>query len=102
MTLASNAYAPFRFSTRRLNAREGLASYRDMLDRSVGSFDVEPISERFAFEAPSFALPGLGIAHIQSSALRVRRAHEAATDATRDLILAVVHYGDAATRQRGL
>src|SRR5262245_24111115 len=101
MTLASNAYAPFRFSTRRLSAREGLTSYRDMLDRSVGSFDVEPIGERFAFEATSFTLPGLGIAHIESSALGVRRAHEAATDGTRDLVLAVVHRGDAAICQRG-
>jgi AraC-like DNA-binding protein len=101
MTATGDQFSPVTFSTRNLPPRLRLAAYRDMLNMSVGNFEVDAVDELFEFRADSLALPGLGIAHIASSALRVERALKAAPDADRDLVLAVVHDGAASTMQRG-
>ena len=101
MTLAGKTIASVRFSTAEVPLRERLTAYRDMLCTSVGNFEVEAPEDAFAFSSNSIALPGLGIAQIKSSALRIERSREMAVDATRDLVLAVVHDGWASTTQRG-
>ena len=101
MTLAGKTIASVRFSTAEVPLPERLTAYRDMLCTSVGNFEVEAPEDAFAFSSNSIALPGLGIAQIKSSALRIERSREMAVDATRDLVLAVVHDGWASTTQRG-
>jgi AraC-like DNA-binding protein len=101
MTSASDPVASVRFSTAEVPLRDRLTAYRDMLGTSVGNFEVEATEDAFAFSSNSLALPGLGIAQIRSSALRIERTRDMATDATRDLVLAVVHDGWASTTQRG-
>jgi len=93
--------ASVRFSTAALPRDERLNAYRDMLGRSVGHFEVEAIGDRFDFSASSLALPGLGIAQIASSALRIERTRDMAADTTRDLVFAVVHEGSSSRAQRG-
>ena len=90
-----------RFSTAALPLDERLSAYRDMLGRSVGHFTVEAIGDRFDFSSTSLALPGLGIAQIASSALRIERTRDMAADTTRDLVFAVVHEGSSSRMQRG-
>jgi hypothetical protein len=90
-----------RFSTATLPLDERLSAYRDMLGRSVGHFEVEAIGDRFDFSSSSLALPGLGIAQIASSALRIERTRDMAADTTRDLVFAVVHEGSSSRMQRG-
>ena len=101
MALAGDPSASTRFSTATLPERERLTVYRDMLGRSVGHFEVEAIGDDFEFSSNSLALPGLGIAQIASSALRIERTRDMAADATRDLVFAVVHEGSSSRVQRG-
>src|SRR5215468_6204983 len=101
MALAGDPSASTRFSTATLPERERLTAYRDMLGRSVGHFDVEAIGDRFDFSSNSLALPGLGIAQIASSALRIERTRDMTADATRDLVFAVVHEGSSSRLQGG-
>jgi AraC-like DNA-binding protein len=101
MAPPGDTFASARFSTAALPQRERLAAYRDMLGRSVGNFEVEAIGEGFEFSSNSLALPGLGIAQIASSALRIERTRDMAADATRDLVFAVVHEGSSSRLQRG-
>ncbi|MEZ5934766.1 MAG: helix-turn-helix domain-containing protein [Alphaproteobacteria bacterium] len=89
------------FSTGSLPPADRLPAYRDMLDRSVGHFDIKAAAEDFQFDAVSFDLPRLGIAHITSSALRIERPHGTASDDCRDLVFAVMHDGGASREQRG-
>ena len=89
-----------RFSTAALPLHDRLSAYRDMLGRNVGHFEVEAIGDRFDFSSNSLALPGLGIAQIASSALRIERTRDMATDTTRDLVFAVVHEGSSSRVQR--
>jgi AraC-like DNA-binding protein len=96
-----DTFAPVRFSTASLPLRERLAAYRDMLGRSVGKFEIEAIGDGFHFSSQSIALPGLGVAQITSSALRISRTHGMAMDTTRDLVFAVVHEGASSRVQRG-
>ena len=101
MTLAADRFASVRFSTGGLPPRERLTAYREMLSRSVGNFEVEAIEDAFDFSANAFALPGLGVAQIASSALRVERPSGVPVEDARDLILAVMHDGTASFTQRG-
>jgi hypothetical protein len=101
MAPAGGTFASARFSTAALPQRERLTAYRDMLGRSVGNFDVEAMGDDFEFSSNSLALPGLGIAQIASSALRIERTRDMAADATRDLVFAVVHEGSSSRMQRG-
>ena len=101
MTVAADTFAPIRFSTEGLPLRERLTAYREMLGRSVGNFEVKATGDEFDFIANSFALPGLGIARIVSSGLRVERPRGEPGRETRDLVLAVMHDGMALTAQRG-
>src|SRR5262245_64481794 len=101
MAPAGDTFGYARFSTAALPRRERLTAYRDMLGRSVGHFDVEAIGDDFEFSSNSLALPGLGIAQIASSALRIERTRDMAADATRDLVFAVVHEGSSSRVQRG-
>jgi AraC-like DNA-binding protein len=101
MTMASETPGPIRFSTEDLPPGTRLTAYREMLDRSVGNFEVEASAEEFDFCATSFALPGLGIAHIAGSALRIERTRKMLVADARDLILTVVHDGASSRVQRG-
>jgi AraC-like DNA-binding protein len=101
MAEASDKSAVARFSTAGLPAQARLAAYRNMLGRSVGNFEIEPLADQFEFSTQSLVLPGLGVAHIRSSALRIARTRETAVDATRDLVFAVMHEGSAWREQRG-
>ena len=101
MTLAADRFASVRFSTGGLPPRERLTAYREMLSRSVGNFEVEAIEDAFDFSANTLALPGLGVAQIASSALRVERPSGVPVEDARDLILAVMHDGRASFTQRG-
>jgi AraC-like DNA-binding protein len=101
MAPTADTFASVRFSTGKLPLREGLAAYRDMLGKSVGNFDVTATGDRFEFSTNSFALPGLGVAHIASTALRIERTHGMAADTMRDLVFAVVHEGSSSRCQRG-
>ena len=53
MTPAGEAFAPVRFSTGNLRQRQRLTAYREMLDRSVGHFEVDSVDDRFTFSANS-------------------------------------------------
>lgn len=99
--MTGDAFAPVRFSTEALPLSERLSAYRDMLGRSVGNFEIERSGDEFHFSSSSVALPGLGVAQIASSALRIERTRGMATDATRDLVFAVVHEGSSSRVQRG-
>jgi AraC-like DNA-binding protein len=101
MAFAGDTFASTRFSTAAVPARERLTAYRDMLGRSVGHFEVAAIGDGFRFSSESLALPGLGIAQIASSALRIERTRDMTADATRDLVFAVVHEGSSSRVQRG-
>lgn len=101
MATAGDTFASARFSTGALPQRERLSAYRDMLGRSVGNFEVEAIGDGFEFSSNALALPGLGVAQIASSALRIERTRDMAADATRDLVFAVVHEGSSSRKQRG-
>lgn len=87
MTPAVSTTTSIRFSIVHLPPRERLPAYRHMLGRSVGNFEIEAMEDAFDFSATSYALPGLGIAHIASSALRIARTRETAADDNRDLVL---------------
>jgi AraC-like DNA-binding protein len=99
--MADDTFVTAKFSTGKLPLREGVMAYRDMLSRTVGTLDVEAIGEHFEFSTHAMALPGLGIARITSSALRVGRTLNMPVDAGRDLIFAVMHQGSAWREQRG-
>src|SRR5262245_39627491 len=99
--MTGDAFAPVRFSTASLPLRERLSAYCDMLGRSVGNFEIEAIGDGFHFSSSSIALPGLGVAQIASSPLRIARTPGMATDTTRDLVFAVVHDGSSSRVQRG-
>jgi AraC-like DNA-binding protein len=100
MSMRDGPYRSFRFSTRCLSPSQGLTAYREMLERSIGAHDVDTEeSSRFAFAATCFTAPGLGIAHIASGAVCVKRTGAMPADAN-DLVLAVVHQGTAAARRR--
>jgi len=101
MIAARDTFSSVKFSTGDLPKGRRLAAYRDMLNASVGNFEVEATGDAFEFRAHSVTMPGLGIAHISSSALRVERRRGVEPDATRDLILAVVRDGTATTAQCG-
>ena len=100
MAPAGDTFASVKFSTGNLPPHERLTAYREMLGRSVGNFEVEAIEDEFDFSANAFALPGLGIAQIASSALRVERPSGAPAEEARDLVLAVMHDGTASFTQR--
>jgi AraC-like DNA-binding protein len=100
MSLTGNPSASVEFSTEDFPLRERLDAFREVT-RSVGNFEVEAIGDEFAFSAYSVALPGLAVAHVASSAVRVERTREMAADDTRDLTVAVVHSGTVAAAQRG-
>lgn len=78
-----------------------LAAYREMIGRSVGRFDVKPLGDDFRFRASASALPGVNIAQISSSPVRVERTRRMAVDETRDLTLAIFEAGTVVANQRG-
>jgi AraC-like DNA-binding protein len=84
-----------------LPPRERVEAYRQMLNTGVGRFDVEVPGDSFDFRATAFALPGLGVAQIESSPVRVSRMRGMAVGTSRDLIFSVVHDGIASIEQRG-
>lgn len=100
MTVATDTFASIKFSAGDLPPRKRVDAYREMLGLSVGNLEVAAIGDEFDFSASAVALPGLGVAQIESSALRVERTRETPADPTRDLVLAVVHDGTAMTAQR--
>jgi AraC-like DNA-binding protein len=99
--MASGDTGAITFSNGELPPAARLAAYRDMLGRSVGRFEVEALDDTFDFRMRSFSLPGLGVAQIASSALRIERTRTMPIDTSRDLVLAVVHEGTATSTQRG-
>jgi AraC-like DNA-binding protein len=86
---------PARFRGDRVSA------YRELIRRSVGHFRIEPLSDRFEFAGRSAVLPGLSIAQISSSPVRVERTAGMAADEARDLTLAIFENGLVTASQRG-
>jgi AraC-like DNA-binding protein len=101
MAAPIEAFRQIRFSTEELPPGERLDAYRAMLARASGNMEVEATWGRFDFSANALVMPGLGITHIASDAVRVARTREMMADAARDLVLVVVHEGTAAAAQRG-
>ena len=101
MTSAEDGVALVRRAFGDLPPRERVEAYRQMLNTGVGRFDVEAPGDSFDFSATAFALPGLGVAQISSSAVRVSRIRGMAVDESRDLILSVYHDGTGSVEQRG-
>jgi AraC-like DNA-binding protein len=101
MIAAGDTFSSREFSTRDLPKGRRLSAYRDMLNASVGNFEVEAAGDAFEFRAHSVTMPGLGIAHIASSPLRVERPRGGVPDVTRDLVLTVVRDGTSTTTQAG-
>jgi AraC-like DNA-binding protein len=90
-----------QFSTEDLPRRARLPVYRDVIGRSVGNFEVTPCEDEFQFRATTLDLPGMSVARISCSAVRVERRRDMATDDARDLTLALFHDGAVAARQSG-
>jgi AraC-like DNA-binding protein len=101
MPTAGDSVALVRRTFGDLPPRERVEAYRQMLNTGVGRFDVAAPGETFDFSATAFALPGLGVAQIESSAVRVSRVRGMAADTSRDLILSVVQDGVASLETRG-
>jgi AraC-like DNA-binding protein len=101
MAASTEAFRQIRFSTGDLPPDERLEAYRQMLAGASGNMEVEATRDRFDFSANTLVMPGLGITHIASGAVRVARTREMMADAARDLVLVVVHEGMAAAEQRG-
>lgn len=80
---------------------DGVSAYREVIRQCVGHFRVEPLSERFDFSANTAILPGLSVAQIELSPVRVERTPAMAADEARDLTLAIFENGTVAAAQRG-
>ena len=83
--------AAFRFSTDALPPGERLPIFREVLGRSIVKLDMEPLGdEPYRFDAVFRALPGLALASITNSAVRVTRTPALiADDGSDDLVLSV-------------
>lgn len=81
----------FRFSTDALVPGERLPLWREVLGRSIVKLEMEPLGdEPYRFNAVFRALPGLALASIESSAVRVTRTPALiAGDGSDDLVLSV-------------
>ncbi|MFI0849329.1 helix-turn-helix domain-containing protein [Mesorhizobium sp. IMUNJ 23232] len=101
MAPADEAFRQIRFSTGELPPGRRLDAFREMLTRATGNLDVKATRDWFDFGANTFVMPGLGIAHIASDAVRIARTREMDADGARDLVLVVVHEGTATATQRG-
>ena len=115
MTAAAPDAFAFRFSTDDLPPAERLPFFREVIGRSIVKLDMEPLGDGpYRFDAVFQALPGLGIASIASSAVRVTRTADLiAGDGSDDLVLSMPISGrtrvaqlgrdfDGCRRQRGL
>jgi hypothetical protein len=103
MASAEDRVASIRRGFGDLPPRERVEAYRQMLRLITGGgrFDVEASGDNFDFSGNAFALPGLGVAQVDSSAVRVSRMRGMAVDESRDLILSVYHDGSGLLEQRG-
>jgi AraC-like DNA-binding protein len=93
----------FRFSTDDLPPADRLPFWREVIGRSIVKLDMEPRGDGpYRFDAVFRALPGLGVASIESSAVRVRRTVELiADDGSDDLVLSVPVRGTTLVSQLG-
>jgi AraC-like DNA-binding protein len=103
-TMAAPAPEPatIRFSTRDLPLPERIPFVREAIGRKAIGLDMEPLPDQpFRMEAVQHVLPGLNVAEVVNSAMRVRRTRGLVADGDDGLVLAIPLAGAETFVQRG-
>lgn len=102
MSAALAAFAPVRFSSAAIPARDRVAVWREVIGREIVRVDIEPLPDRpFYVDANLRRLPDLAIMSADMSEFRLGRSPELVADGNDDLRLAVNIAGDETVVQRG-
>jgi AraC-like DNA-binding protein len=103
MAAAADDASLFRFSTDELPPAERLLLWREVVGRSIVKLEIEPLGEETPhFEAVFRRLPGLGIASMRTTPVRVTRTPQlVAADGSDDLVLSVPVTGTTVVSQLG-
>jgi hypothetical protein len=102
MTAPLLPFAPVTISTDAFPAGRRLSMWREIYDRTIANFDIEPINNQpFRAGVTLRALPGLGVASGHRSDARYHMTRELAAKSSDNLIFAVVTGGVGVISQRG-
>jgi AraC-like DNA-binding protein len=93
-TAAAGEAASFGLSASRLDV------FRETVGPTLGSYDIEALSDTFSCSVNFWRLPGLGISRIDSTPVRISRSRELAAKGARDLTLVVTRGGALTLAQR--
>jgi AraC-like DNA-binding protein len=95
-------FAPIRFSSEDIPARDRVAVWREVIGRKIVRIDIEPLRDRpFRVDANLRALPDLGMMSADMSEFRLERTRGLIADGNSDLRFAVNVSGREIVVQRG-
>jgi len=98
MTSAANGFGSCQFSTDVLPARDRVAAFRELFGRHMVKVEFEPLEQPVHVDVRLLSLPGLGVASIDHSRMRVGRTRTLLADGDDALELQIVKGGGVATQ----
>jgi hypothetical protein len=100
MTSAADGFTALCFSTDALPARDRVAAFREVFGRKLARCEFEPLEHPFHVDITLCGLPGLGLASVGHSRMRVGRTRSLLADGDDALVLQIVKAGGVSA-QRG-
>lgn len=102
MQLATNKFAPVRYSYDDLPERDRAAVWWEVVGRKVFRAECQPLAEGpFRAEITHRALPGLGLVTVRSSGQRFVRTRELIAEGKDQFLLSITGTGAVVAAQRG-